>query len=109
MSTRDSAKLNIVALQTQTLQENTTPKCNNILNATKQLFPQFLKFAIFHRLQAISNASKYQYNVYRQNITFKLRAEMLRKYFQRKKGFMVDDSIFFYLLLFHDCSVILEA
>ena len=95
MSTRDSAKLNIVALQTQTLQENTTPKCNNILNATKQLFPQFLKFAIFHRLQAISNASKYQYNVYRQNIIFKLRAEMLRKYFQRKKGFMVDDRCIF--------------
>ena len=104
MSTRDSAKLNIVALQTQTLQENTTPKCNNILNATKQLFPQFLKFAIFHRLQAISNASKYQYNVYRQNIIFKLRAEMLRKYFQR---WMI--GVFFYLLLFHDCSVILEA
>ena len=41
--------------------------------------------------------SQYQYDVYVQNIISKLGAEMLRKYFQKKKGFVVDDRrIFLY-------------
>ena len=40
--------------------------------------------------------SQYQYDVYVQNIISKLRAEMLRKYFQKKKGFVVDDFFIFY-------------
>lgn len=39
--------------------------------------------------------SQYQYDVYVQNIISKLRAEMLRKYFQKKKGFVVDDRRIF--------------
>lgn len=45
------------------------------------------------------HVSQYQYDVYVQNIISKLRAEMLRKYFQKKKGFVVDDRrifLFFY-------------
>ena len=39
--------------------------------------------------------SQYQYDVYVQNIISKLGAEMLRKYFQKKKGFVVDDRRIF--------------
>lgn len=41
------------------------------------------------------SVSQYQYDVYVQNIISKLRAEMLRKYFQKKKGFVVDDRRIF--------------
>lgn len=53
--------------------------------------------------------SQYQYNVYVQNIISKLRAEMLRRYFKRKRASWWMIGVFFYFLLFHDCSVILMA